>query len=472
MNRHQNSTNPVLLIDDEQQSLLGASLILRSSGLEDVVTFSDSRMVMPFLSENKASAIVLDLSMPFVTGAELLKMLRDEHPDIPVIVMTAMNELETAVDCMKSGAMDYLVKPVDKERFVTAVKNALEMNTLRNEMFSIKQHLLDRGDALHEAFSKMQTTNRRMLNIFSYIEAVAVSEQPLLITGETGVGKELVAHQAHALSGRCGEFIAVNIAGLDETAFSDTLFGHVRGAFTGAESVREGMIAKAKNGTLFLDEIGDLKGPLQIKLLRLLEERKYFPLGSDTGSRCEARIIVATNHDLQADMASGKFRKDLYFRLRCHHLHIPPLRERREDIQLLLDRFLDEASQVFCKKRPHLPAELLPLLNAYTFPGNVREFKTMVWDAVARHTHGTLSLESFREHMGYVMSDAEVFSASDSAARSYFQDLEERLPTLKEAEEFLIAEGLKRADGNQGIAAAMLGITRQALNKRLYRKKQ
>lgn len=214
-----------------------------------------------------------------------------------------------------------------------------------------------------------------MRRIFRYMEAVAASDQPVLVTGETGVGKEMVVRALHDASHRKGQFIAVNVAGLDDQAFSDTLFGHTRGAFTGADQAREGLVAKAAGGTLFLDEIGDLQLPSQIKLLRLLQEREYYPLGSDNGKKSDARIVVATNRDLKQMMEGNSFRSDLYYRLKTHRIQVPPLRDRLEDMPLLVNHFLDEAAAAIGKSRPVTPVELNGYLAAYSFPGNIRELK-------------------------------------------------------------------------------------------------
>jgi len=461
----------VLLVDDEQQILFTASLAIRSAGLAEVVTLDDGRKVLPLLATREISAIVLDLAMPFLSGIELIDELGREHPEIPLIVMTGANDLNTAVQCMKAGAFDYLVKPVEAERFLTSISRALEMRALKDEVVSLKQHLLEGRVENAAAFSRILTANKDIRSIFQYLEAVAVSTQPVLITGETGVGKELFARAVHDLSGRAGQFIAINTAGLDETAFSDTLFGHVKGAYTGAEGRREGLIARAAGGTLFLDEIGELKDALQVKLLRLLQDQVYYPLGSDSASRSEARIVVATNQELQERMAAGLFRKDLYYRLRCHHVHVPPLRRRKEDIPLLLDQFLDEAAAALGKTKPTVPVELIALLNAYDFPGNVRELKALVHDALARHTRGVLSLTVFREQITQRNGAPRQEPAPGPSASGGLFEIEGRLPTLKEAEEYLMTESMRRAQGNQGVAAAMLGMTRQALNKRLLRKK-
>ncbi len=462
------SSSPVLLVDDEPQMLLSSSMILRSAGIKDVVTMEDSREVLPFLIEQGASAIVLDLSMPYVPGAELLTEINHGFPEIPVIVMTATNELGTAVACMKSGAFDYLVKPVEKDHFVSTVQKALELHTLRREISSLKEHLLT--DQLEEeaAFSSIIAKSRRMRALFHYVEAVAGSQQPVLITGETGVGKELIARSVHTLSRREGKLIAVNVAGLDDTMFSDTLFGHQKGAYTGAEQGREGLIAQAAGGTLFLDEIGDLKESSQMKLLRLLQEQTYYPLGSDRPQKSDARIVVATNQDLQKLISEKKFRKDLYYRLRAHQIHIPPLRERFEDLPLLIDHFLEDTAEKLNRKKPALPPELIMLLSNYSFPGNVRELQSMVFDAMTRHKSGILSMTSFKEAIGEERSQTHGGPPPADDA-NLLNGLPGSFPTLKEAEHHLISEALKTSKGNQGIAASLLGISRQALNKRLSR---
>jgi len=468
-----NPPQTVLLVDDEQNALFGSSLLLRSGGIAEVLTLDDSRQVMPLLAGKEIAAMVLDLSMPYLSGSDLLSQIAQAYPEIPVIILTAASELEIAVQCMRAGAFDYLVKPVEKDRFISSVKMALEMRALRKETFSLREQLL-KGRVEHaEAFSAIITANREMRAIFQYIEAIAPSSQPVLITGETGVGKELIAKAVHDVSGRSGQFVAVNVAGLDDTTFSDTLFGHVRGAYTSAEGKREGLISKASQGTLFLDEIGDLKDSLQVKLLRLLQDQTYYQLGSDTPLRSNARIVVATNQDLQEKILAGTFRKDLFYRLRCHHIHIPTLRERKDDIALLTEHYIEEVSLSLGRKKPLIPAELIPLLCSYPFPGNVRELIALIHDAVARHHgNGMISLETFHEKIreGNIEAGKKP-SVSSGGAESFFS-LAGRLPTLKEAEDFLIMEAMSRADGNQGIAAGMLGMTRQALNKRLIRKKQ
>lgn len=311
-----------------------------------------------------------------------------------------------------------------------------------------------------DAFSHIITRSKKMRAIFHYIEAVARSRKPILITGETGTGKELLARAVHAASGLSGPHVAVNIAGLDDNMFSDTLFGHKKGAYTGADKDRSGLVVKAEGGTLLLDEIGDLSESSQVKLLRLLEERIYYPIGSDVPEKSNACIIACSNHNIEGLVAKGKFRKDLYFRLKIHHIHIPPLRDRITDIPLLFEHFLKEASGSMEKKMPSMPDELITLLSTYHFPGNIRELQAMVYDAVAQNRTGRLSLDIFKGLMRQQGSEQAMEAGS-------IADILGRFPTLKDAETLLVSEALKRSSGNQGIAASLLGISRQALNQRL-----
>lgn len=455
----------VLLVDDEVQILTTYKLILKSCGIGDVLTVSDSREVLPLLAAQSIAIIVLDLHMPHISGLELLPKIIRDFPQIPVLLVTANDEIETVVGCMKSGAFDYLVKPVETRRLIASVRKALELCDLSSELSSLKECLLT--DRLHhpDSFASIVTGNKKMRALFQYVEVVAGTRHPIMITGDTGTGKELVARAIHELSGSKGGFVALNVAGLDDTMFSDTLFGHKKGAFTGADQARDGMISSAGKGTLFLDEIGDLNESSQIKLLRLLQEHEYYPVGSDSFRKSDARIVLATNHDLQKLIASGKFRNDLYYRLCAHQIHIPPLRERLDDIPLLLDHFLDSAAKELNKKKPTPPGELVTLLTLYSFPGNVRELEAMVFDAVARHTSGILSMESFRK---VIEKERPSQAATPSEpVENALTGLFGHFPTLRETEDYMINEALKLAKGNQGLASSLLGMTRQTLNNRL-----
>ncbi len=303
-----------------------------------------------------------------------------------------------------------------------------------------------------------------MKSNFQYVEAVAKDSQPILITGESGVGKELFAKAIHSLSHRQGPLVTVNVAGLDDALFADTLFGHTCGAFTGAHSERRGLIEKAANGTLFLDEIGDLSKSSQIKLLRLLQEGEYYPLGSDLARRMNARIVLATHQDLAIKQASGEFRKDLFYRLRTHHLDVPPLRKRKADLPLLLEHFLEQAAAELGKKKPTVPKELLTLLDSYSFPGNIRELKAVIYDALSVHKKRMLSMDVFKRVMGQpALSVAE--DTESSTTRIFNPD--GPLPAMKDVKNLLAAEAIRRAGGNQSMAAQLIGISQPALSKRM-----
>ena len=453
----------ILLVDDEPAWLRSVSLTLARAGINNILTCSDSRQVPDILAAGEVRLVLLDLTMPHLTGEALLMLIAERHPELLTIVVSGMNQLETAVRCMKLGAFDYFVKTIEEDRLVTGVLRAIRVLELEGENRAISDRILSSELRHPEAFVDIVTADRTMLGIFSYIEAVATSRQPLLITGESGVGKELVARAVHSLSGNSGPLVAVNVAGLDDPVFADTLFGHVRGAYTGAEQARHGMIEEAADGTLFLDEIGDLSIPSQVKLLRLLQEGEYFPLGSDRPKRLKARIIVATHQDLRAKEEAGEFRRDLYYRLRTHQILLPPLRERTADIPLLLDFFLGEAAASLDKRKPTPPKELAQLLATYSFPGNLRELRAMVYDAVSVHRDRILSLDTFKKAIGPFGGRAPVSAAPD---RNIFAGVE-RLPTFAEAAELLVTEAMARSGGNQTIAARLLCISQPALSKRL-----
>jgi DNA-binding NtrC family response regulator len=460
---------PVMLVDDELQFLQSASFSLRSGGIGNIALCQDSREVMDTLSRQPACVVVCDLLMPYKTGKEVLADIAARFPGLPVIMLTAVNEVETAVECIKLGAFDYLVKPVDKTRLITSVRNAIGFWEMKAENDRLRRFILSDSLKRPEAFADIVTASRCMQSLFGYVESVAQTSMPVLISGETGVGKEMIARAVHRAGGRRGEFVQVNVAGLDDTLFSDTLFGHERGAYTGADKRRTGLVAKAAGGTVFLDEIGDLSLESQVKLLRLLEERAYYPLGSDVSVLTDAKIVVATNRDLPSRMQSQAFRSDLFYRLQTHHVRIPPLRDRKEDIAVLADHFIESAAAELGKKHPTPPPELYILLSTYSYPGNVRELKSMVYDAVSRHQSGVMSLETFKEKMGPISLGAGTGPSAASGSLGFEASLMklETIPTIRCAEQLLVDEALKRSKGNQSIAAAMLGLTRSALNKRI-----
>ena len=457
-----NST--ILLIDDEQGELDAYSLLLETMGVKNIVTLNDSRLVLKTLDNCQASLVFLDLNMPKVSGMEVLKELRGKRPDIPVVIITASSEIETAIECLKLGAHDYLIKPIDLKTFSSALRNALEIGILRNEVLSLKGINFDSGEKRSKAFEHIVTCSSQMLAIFKYIEATALSGLPTLILGETGSGKELLAKAIHDVSGLPGEFVAVDVSGLDDNLFSDTLFGHRKGAFTGADSNRPGMIEKAKNGTLFLDEIGDLNEPSQVKLLRVLQEQIYYPLGADEPQQSNARIVTATNRDLSKLAGQeGAFRMDLYYRLSTHLIKVPSLRERPEDIPLLIQNLMVQAAELMNKKVPEISGNAVDALCRHHFFGNVRELKAYIFDAVALCRDHEITDESIIKRLeGAVVPQLER-AANTNPLESIFG----HFPTLSELGDYAVKLALMVSNNNQSQASRLLGISRQAMHKRV-----
>jgi len=468
------TTFTVMLVEDEEEILYGFEIMFNCVGIHNIIPVKDSRHVMGILGERHVSVVVLDLHMPHVSGLDIIKMMRDRYPQIPFIVVTAANRIETAVECMKLGALDYFVKPVEESRLLASVTRAMEVHDLRSEVSTLKKNLLSNRLEHEDAFVDITTGNSdKMKRIFQYVEAISRTGQPVLVTGETGTGKELISRSIHRVSGRNGRFVAVNVAGLDDQMFADTLFGHLKGAFTGAHQKRDGLIVQAAGGTIFLDEIGDLSIQSQVKLLRLIQNHEYFPLGSDIPKSTDARVIVATNRNLPEMISANLFRQDLYYRFSAHHIHIPPLRERTEDIPLLVDRFLAEAAAALNKNKPTPPRELYAYLETYEFPGNVRQLQSMVFDAVARHGKGMLSMQSLLDAIGRRPDGIRPTQSTKAEQEEPLFNRNTGRPfTLDEAEEHLVTQALALASGNQKLAASFLGISRQALNKKLSRRKE
>lgn len=448
------ATLPVVVVDDDREMLQVYRTLLKGHGAGPVVVFEDGNVLVPFLRREDAAAVVLDLALPTVNGAELLRNLVAEFPHLPVLIITGVAEIGQAVACMRAGACDYLLKPLDNATFLCAIDRALGITDDEARLRTRRM-----------PFPDIVTEDSQMLKVLKRVQAISHSGQPVLITGETGVGKELFAEAVHRCSGKKGPMVTVNVAGVDDAVFSDTLFGHRKGAFTGAQEHREGLIRRASGGTLFLDEIGDLSEVSQVKLLRLLQEHEYLPLGSDTAVKSDAGIVVATNRDPKLLLEQGRLREDLFYRLSCHQIHIPPLRERKGDIALLLEHFVTVAAREMGRAKPWYPVELSRLLQQYHFPGNVRELQAMVYDAVALHEKGALSLNGFRSRID--LPPAELRTAEEQEVVTVTFN---GFPSIKQAQSQLISEALRMSNGNQGEAATLLGISRQALNNRLRRK--
>jgi DNA-binding NtrC family response regulator len=464
----------ILIVDDEYATSRLYSVILTESGYPDVVTCEDSRDAMDIIAEQEVDLVLTDLIMPHLDGRDLLMKISERYPDIPVIILTAQDRVETAVECMKFGAFDFMTKPVDANRLISAVQHAITIRELKEEVNILASERTQWELQQPKAFEGIITCSAKMHKIFAYMEAIVQSPKAVLITGESGTGKELVARALHELRGDRGNFVAVNVSGLDDTVFSDSLFGHRRGSFTGADESRKGLIEQANGGTLFLDEIGDLQPQSQVKLLRLLQEGEYYPLGSDEPETCDARIIAATNADLHIKQEEGRFRRDLYYRLIAHHIELPPLRERPEDIPLLIGHFLEEAQVSLDRLRTEVPSELSELLKAYQFPGNIRELQGLMYDLVTSSPLGSLDPGVIREYLSLHREEsaAEDFSESLEEFKRHYREGPggilvpvDRMPAMRALEHFLYQEALDRMNGNQSRAARMLDISQSTLSR-------
>jgi DNA-binding NtrC family response regulator len=458
----------ILLVDDEQAELDAYSLLLMSMGIRNVTTLNDSRRVLQVLEGMASPILFLDLNMPNMSGQDVLREMKAKKPQIPVIIITANSEIETAVECLRLGAHDYLVKPIDLKMFSSALRNALEIGLLRNEVMSLKGISFDPGPHANPAFKPIITQDPVMFGIFQYIESIAGSGLPTLILGETGSGKELIARAIHEVSGLTGEFVAVDISGLDDTLFSDTLFGHTRGAFTGADSGRSGLLEKARGGTIFLDEIGDLSEVSQVKLLRLLQEKIYYPLGSD-----QPEAMSGQGHHRRqqgSQQAGGPGRAVPHGSLLSseHPSHPPaaparpprrhPSARRVSDCRGRQRPCRQELSRQSAAKLCVAPAS--PLL------GNIRELKTYIFDAVARCGDGEISDRLLSGRLaGAALPSTPV--TPPPPAGTPLETVFGRFPTLDELTDFAVKEALASSGNNQSQAARLLGISKQALHKRL-----
>ena len=474
MKKHLYPSFSVLLVDDEMPWLRSLSMALSGEGgITNIIQCQDSREVMDILTRQDVGVVLLDLTMPHLSGQELLAGISETFPSVLVIVVTALNQVDGAVRCMKTGAYDYYVKTNEMERIITGVLHAVRTIELQRESLEVRSRFFSDRLEMPEAFSDIITISKSMFAIFRYIEAIAVSKQPVLITGESGVGKELIAKALFKVSRYDVPMVTVNLAGLDDNMFADTLFGHKRGAFTGAEESRRGLVEQADATILFLDEIGDLSSASQVKLLRLLQDGEYYPVGSDQVKRAKARCVLATNQDILEKQQAGQFRKDLFYRLQTHHIHVPPLRERKEDIPLLLEYLVEEAAREFGRQPPELPKQIAPLLSRYDFPGNVRELRSMIFDEVSR-SKDVLSVEGFKEALENRQAMDPGFDTDRADEDAIFQSFLniKQLPTYAQVEEILTDAALRRTDGNQTLAARMLGISQPGLSKRLNARKQ
>jgi two-component system NtrC family response regulator len=367
----------ILIVDDEKNYLLVLEALLVDAGYE-VITCDNASEALEVTTSHDLDLVITDMRMPGVDGMEFLVQLRGRLPEIPVIMMTAYATVEKAVEAMKRGAFDYITKPFKNEELILTIRKALEMHRLKRENRLLSQELQERFK-----FGNIVGKSKVMHQVYEVIEKVAQTRASVLITGESGTGKELIARAIHFSSTRSDKpFITVNCSALPETLLESELFGHERGAFTGAVTRRKGRFELAHNGTLFLDEVGDMSHALQVKLLRVLQEMRFERVGGTATLQVDARLVAASNRDLKREVELGRFREDLYYRLKVVHITVPPLRERRDDIPLLVHHFLKKVAKANGLPVKNVSHEALKYLYQYDWVGNVRELENVIERAV------------------------------------------------------------------------------------------
>jgi two-component system response regulator PilR (NtrC family) len=440
----------ILVVDDERSMRELLAIVLRREGYE-VLLAENGRGAIDLLEREPVDILISDIKMPDLSGVDVLRAAKKVDQDILGIMITAFASTETAVEAMRLGACDYLSKPFDVDLLKMKVREKIENRQLRQENVLLKRTL-----GLSHQFSNIIGRSEAMLDVFKMIETVARTNSTILLTGESGTGKGLVAQAIHFHSLRREKpMVSLNCGALPETLLESELFGHMRGAFTGADTNKKGLLEVAERGTIFLDEIGEMSAVMQVKLLRVLQERRFRRVGGLEELQADIRVIAATNQDLTKLIADGRFREDLYYRINVIPLTLPPLRERREDIPLLAEHFLAKYGEQMGKEIVGLSHEALDLLITHDWPGNIRELENVIERAVALESTPTILAESLPSNIRGDAAPRPVSGPVEALPESGF-DLEAH---VKEIERSYIAEALKRAGGVQVKAAELLGMS-------------
>lgn len=445
----------ILIVEDEEKLRRVLAIQLESAGFE-VETAGTAEEALRMAE--RAGLVLTDLRLPGMDGLELLERLRRQNERLPVVVMTAFGSVEIAVEAMKKGAVDFLPKPFSMDHLMAVVRKALEVQTLREENLRLREEL-----GVRYAFPNLVGRGARMQEILAAVERVAPTRTTVLLCGESGVGKDLIARAIHHHSPRDAQpFVKINCTAIPENLMESELFGYEKGAFTGASGSKPGKFEQADQGTAFLDEIGDVPPHVQVKLLRILQEREFERLGSNKTRQIDVRVIAATNVDLRRAIEEGNFREDLYYRLNVFPITIPPLRDRREDIPFLAEHFLERFARQQQRPQLSLSPEAQQKLVAYHWPGNVRELENVIERAMVIATGSVLDEDAIR--LDHAPRRAVPSNAESAPSNGGF------LPdgtSLEDHERQLIREAMRRANGNKSQAARLLGLTRNALRYRL-----
>ena len=445
----------ILILDDEKNYLLVLEALLSDAGY-DVTPINDPEMAVSYLEEAEVDVVITDMKMPKMSGLDVLQQIKRSSPSIPVLIMTAFGSIESAVEVMKYGAFDYITKPFANDELLLSVHNAVELSRA-HQQYRILQESLEERYSTHQIIGKSPA----MRETLSIVDRVSASRSTVLITGESGTGKELVARAIHFSSPRKDEpFVAVNCMAFNAGVLESELFGHEKGSFTGAVAMRRGRFEQADRGTLFLDEIGELPPDLQVKLLRVLQERVFERVGGTEPVKVDIRIVAATNKDLAKMVEEGRFREDLYYRLNVVQIHIPPLRERREDIPLLVSPFIAQIASENGITPKSFTQEAQNYLSGYEWPGNIRQLQNVIERCMVMIPRDVIDVEDLPPEI----RDEE----------SQFKSAVDLLPvelnladTLDKIEAALIRRALVRADFVQAHAADLLGISRSLMQYKL-----
>ena len=446
------SEGSVLIVDDEQSmcELIDTALELRGY---DTTWCQSADRAMELLRQREFDVVLTDVRMPGTTGLQLCQQIKLQRPDIPVVVMTAFGSLETAVSAMRSGAYDFITKPVEMEVLSLTIARAAERRSLTQQIHRLKEQATDEG-----YFDELLGESEPMKGLCRQLTRLAASEASILITGESGTGKELVARSIHRMSPRADKpFVAVNCAALSETLLESELFGHLKGAFTDARSARRGLFLEAEGGTLLLDELGDMPMPMQVKLLRALEENRLRPVGSDQEIEFDVRVLAATHRDLETAVEEGRFRQDLFYRINVIQLHLPPLRARSTDILILAGHYIEHFASRSHKPVSGIAEPAAKKLLSYSWPGNVRELRNVIERAVALTPYDTITLDDLPDKIRQYRGGTVFIGGEDPT----------ELVSLEEIEGRYIDHVLKAVNQNRTQAARVLGLDRKTLYRKL-----
>ncbi len=444
----------ILIVDDEKNYLVVLEALLGPEGYE-ILTATNARDAVRLIRESDLDLVITDMKMPGTTGMDLLEASKKIKPDLPVIMMTAYGTIEMAVEAMKKKASDYITKPFQNEELKLTVMKALENYRLIKENKRLSQALSDRY-----RYGNIIGKSKPMQQIYDLISKVAQSKASVLITGPSGTGKELIAKAIHYNSPRRDRpFISVNCGALTETLLESELFGHEKGAFTGAVNMKKGRFELADEGTLFLDEVGDMPPPLQVKLLRVLQEMEFERVGGTKTIKVDVRVLSASNRNIKEDVAEGNFREDLFYRLNVINIEVPSLRERTEDIRLLVNHFIEKYREDEGKERIELSPEAWKILYSYSWPGNVRELENIIERAVVLTADALIGPEDLPAELSQREEEVDVerFIPLDAPLQN----------TLERIEEKLIRRALEQCDNVQSHAAEMLGITKSLIQHKM-----